>query len=71
MNEIGYRRILTLIGSLALIGVGIVGFLGGEEARLLQAGLAAVSLVAVAVFVFHLGERHGIAKQKDDQHRGA
>jgi hypothetical protein len=72
MTEIGYRRILTLIGSLALIGVGIVSFLGGEEARLLQAGLSAVSLVTVAVFIFHLGERHGIAKQKakDDQHRG-
>ncbi|MEA5386750.1 hypothetical protein VB779_06590 [Haloarculaceae archaeon H-GB11] len=73
MTEIGYRRMLTLIGSLALTGVGIVDFLGGEEARLLQAGLSAVSLVVIAVFIFHLGERHGIAKQKekDDQHRGA
>lgn len=71
MDEIGYRRMLTLIGSLALTGVGIVGLLGGEEARLLQAGLSAVSLVAVAVFIFHLGERHGIAKQKqNDDQRG-
>lgn len=72
MNEIGYRRMLTLIGSIALTGVGIVAFLGGEEARLLQAGLSAVSLVVVAVFIFHMGERHGMAKQKekDDQLRG-
>jgi hypothetical protein len=69
MIEIGYRRMLTLIGSMALTGVGIVGLLGVERARLLQAGLSAVSLVVVAVFIFHLGERHGIAKQKDDQLR--
>jgi hypothetical protein len=69
MAKIDIRRMLTLIGGLALTGVGIVGFLGGERARLLQAGLSAVSLVVVAVFTFSLGERHGIAKQKakDDQ----
>lgn len=72
MTEIGYRRMLTIIGSMALTGVGIVGLLGIEGARLLQTGLLAVSLVVVAVFIFHLGERHGIAKQKekDDQLRG-
>jgi len=73
MTEISYRRVLTIIGSMALTGVGIVGLLGVDRARLLQTVLLAVSLVVVAVFVFHLGERHGIAKQKakDDQHRGA
>jgi uncharacterized membrane protein len=72
MTRIGYRRMLTLIGSMALTGVGIVGLLGVERARLVQTVLLAVSLVVVAVFIFHLGERHGIAKQraKDDQHRG-
>jgi uncharacterized membrane protein len=72
MTEIGYRRMLTIIGSMALTGVGIVGLLGIEGERLLQTGLLAVSLVVVAVFIFHLGERHGIAKQKekDDQLQG-
>jgi len=71
MTEISYRRVLTIIGSMALTGVGIVGLLGVDRARLLQTVLLAVSLVVVAVFVFHLGERHGKQKAKDDQHRGA
>ena len=64
-----FRQMLTLIGGLALTGVGIVGFFGGEGARLLQAGLLAVTLVVVPVFIFQFRERHGIAKQKakDDQ----
>ncbi|MFY4812590.1 hypothetical protein ACOJIV_07730 [Haloarcula sp. AONF1] len=66
MAQIGYRRMLTIIGGLALTGVGIVGLLGGERARLLQGLLSAVSLVIVPVFIFTLGERHGIAKQKQN-----
>jgi uncharacterized membrane protein len=63
---------LTIIGSMALTEIGIVGLLGVERARLVQTVLLAVSLVIVAVFVFHLGERHWIAKQKakDYQLRG-
>ena len=73
MTEVDYQFLISFIGALSLVGVGLVGLLGVEGGRLIQAGLLALSLVAVAVFIFNLGERYGMQKAEadDDISRGS
>ena len=54
MSKIRYN-LLAILGGLVLLGYGIIGTIGVEQASLYQSVLLSVGLVIAVALAFHLG----------------